>query len=439
MIFSLRLKIPRHISVNFLRRVGAISSLLFTTWSVAFGADVGAGVRAGFDVNDVSILFPPTEKLGSYPEIFLDSTDGLGCLSSKLFDEIGEKVHKVSQNPEHFPLSIWHVVALRYDPCFAKSAAEPQSCVQQVRLVAQPLRGNGFADVAMHLLYTVGEGLPQKNDPVLADLNLIKELSQESTRGQPLQAHPGLAKEQQTISDSHLGPLAEKIFDFIDKYCTESQLKELTFTDANTGLNGPWFFMGGKVEAGHWKPENIPGLEKPAKMQFTTDIGVAKPMPDKNIGIHDFLSIDNYSKPLTEAQIESLQKVENPRLTNTRNTDCASCHLVGNDLMSFDPDGLATKSFFRSPLGITGYSLKQNHPLVSIGQSFGEGVRVFGYFLTTPIVAPITANSSALVAEEINHILQLEPPSSRDCRGQDAPLRLCLLKGEDQCFEKYCH
>lgn len=405
----------------------------------------------GLDVNDVSILFPigdsDTQTLS--PNISLGDGIKTPLMSKQLFKDIDQKMKAKSKVSTRAPYEHWKIVGFRYDPCFPKSSQEPLSCIQQIRLIAQPLNANGYIDLAMHLLYSVGEGKITKNDRIIPRLVKIRDMSNGLTTGRALTTHPGLSDEVQNKNIDQR-TLSAEIKNFILDFCSENNLMELTFTDTDLGLNGPWFFSGGMIKNKIWTLDKIPQLPTKYLMQQTDESGLAKPLPSQNVGLGHLISdVFESGTPINPnpQQITELQRVENPSQVNPRNMDCASCHLAGNFLRSLQLDEKATKEFYRSPIGISGYSLYANHPFTD-ENNHGDNVRLFGYERKRAIVAPIVANSSAAIADYVNQVFSFEKPTQRNCSGQEIELRRCLLtefdfninlvRQEEDCFKKYC-
>lgn len=426
------------------RNIFAIISTIFLV--TTFFAAHSHGAERGFDVNDVTILFPLNEfnKTQAYPNITFKD-----ILSADSFKNIDRKAKALSKMESRYPYERWRIIGLRYDPCFPKSAKTTTTCLEQIRLIAQPYRGGGFEDVAMHLLFQINESPKILNSDAISKLRYIKYLSSTETQGTPLMPHPGLAQEIQDHGGTP-GPIGDAIIGLVKQFATEKNLKEVTFTDADFNNNGPWFFMGGSIRHGNWNVKPIPGLQKKAKLQTTDDAGfVTDNPPAKNIGIDNFVTFgDNYGvkEEYLEAELYKIHRTQNPIRANPRNTDCASCHLVSNHESVRKLEGKSSNYQYQSPIGITGYTTAEQLPIFSSGFNFSEVVRVLGYSVTQPVVAPMVANSSAQVAEQMNKSLNLPPPTDRDCRKQESQLRICLMANEniDQkinfkaCFEKHC-
>ena len=409
----------------------------------------------GFDVNDVTFVFPLNQKnqTKAYPDVALNNGKGGQILSASLFSKIDHQAHKLSQMDSRYPLKDWRVVALRYDPCFPKSALAPETCLEQIRLIAQPFSGSGFQDVSMHLLFQISEGARTPNARILNSLLAIKNLSAAKTQGVPLVVHPGLEDELKKYARVN-GPVAEQLLQLIKTYGQQKNLKEVTFTDADFNNNGPWFFMGGRIEKENWVLDPIPGVKNKALLQTTDENGfISDNVPAENIGITPFMTFDDQGlgikQTLAESEVYRLHRTENPKFANPRNTDCASCHVVASKQFAFKLDDKESSYLFRSPVGITGYSLASNHPNGHSGLGTSEVVRVLGYSMQSAIITPLAAASSALVASQLNTFLKLPPPTTRDCRGQEAALKFCLLGFDNSallnspvdtkaCFDQHC-
>ncbi len=354
-----------------------------------------AGPQRGLDVSDVSILFPVDSKTWpakAYPDIKLGNTTAPGkspLLTRSMFDDqLMAFGHQITESPNHFDYGQWRVVALRFDPCVPALTGTTPGCLRQIRLVAQPLAGRrGGEDLALHLLYKIGQGALAKDDPVVFKLKKIRDLSAQTgapTAGLPLAVHPGLQMEFQRGQRKSIGQL---VHDLILTTCNSENLMELAFTSSNPNMDGPWFFFSGLVHGNTWQAAPIAQLPGPTRVQQTFFDGS--------------IDIETKNPELTA------QSAEDPRLRHPHDTDCASCHLAARQLL--EQHRLHSTHGFQNPIGVTGFVELALQP-----EDFSN-VRAFGYLLERPTVAPITANSSALIAQLINRTQGWASPTDRDC------------------------
>ena len=98
--------------------VAFLLSLLAFTFSL-WPLNAAALSTPGFDVNDVTFLFPLQNNSALiYPELSFSGTIGGEILSPTLFSKVDQTVQTFSKVKTRLPYKAWRIVALRYDPCF---------------------------------------------------------------------------------------------------------------------------------------------------------------------------------------------------------------------------------------------------------------------------------------------------------------------------------
>jgi hypothetical protein len=445
-----------------------IAATLLLLGCAAQAATASSPVR-GFDVNDVSMLFPLTGDVDSplYPDIRLTAKRGdWPLMSSRLFGEIVTKFMKTSggelakdfasQNFVASEQPYFHVVNFRYDPCFPASADQPNSCIRQIRLIAQPFRpkedlsaikNTGFRkekvnpDYAIHLLFEVGRGLPTAADPVVQDLLKLKAMVGNGTVGQPLSVYPPLVAELAKFPKGR-GPIAQAIVGIIAKYVSEANLKEVTLINGDDSEDqlGTWNFVGGRIENGHWVLQKIPRY-KDALLQISDFDGGIRSGDDEfdlpKPGIATVEAVRALKQKMdpsaATASLEELVQLQNPLVSHPKNIDCASCHLASvSESYARSQWGDWTKSVilksgYQIPTGITGFADPRYLPSFEEGTFFGD-VHVLGYFENAPVVTPMVAQSAAKTAATLNRILQLPAPTTADCNAPE--VRACFFNKE---------
>lgn len=422
------------------------------------GGDARAAnsVSRGFDVNDTFFFLPTTQNFEKpmYPDIRLsdvNTKDARPLVGIKLYRSIvdqflaitegsvGASFKSPNMTKKEYPY--FRVTNIRFDPCFPGPQVHPEKCVQHIRLVVTPIDDNDnprieahaisggrieFLDYSVHLLYKVGSGLPEKDHPLVKELMEIMTESDRtgiSTAGRPLTVHPGLAREMEIVASGQEGPLAKRVRAFVLDHVSEANLVEATVTngDSSDGFEGRWNFVGGLVQNGVWKPRPIPRLGT-ERVQVSAMFGFMDPAPKSGPQI---LSSQN-GEP-TKNEIEGVYQILNPEKTNPVNTDCASCHLAAVKGIELARKGVVGPILgaFVMPKGITGFA----DPKFRVSSLDSDNVRVIGYLGGSPTVTSLAANSSALVAQTINVIQGLPPPTTLDCR---SPVVRACFDGVDE-------
>lgn len=443
---------------------GLVSRLVVVITVVAgpFVSGSAPVLAGGFDVNDVSFLFPKTGNLAApfYPAISLSDLGpgGSRLIEKKLFGEIVRTVMDsttsslggpfATPNFQESDIENFAVVNFRYDPCFPAAKESPADCVQQVRLIVQPHNGGKkgrpneaflVPDYSLHLLYQIGRGLPQAQDGILQDLLALKKIVEDheaAQGGMPLAVSPALRKELSGRKDGRkTGPVAEFLKAMIFKYCRAKNLEEVTAINGSSDENGSlgnWFFLGGTVEGGHWTLRSIPRLPPNQLVQRSDaeDGFLDDPTDPHGAFINSKIgpvAARHLTPETIAAEIRDLEHLQDPRVTNPRNTDCVSCHLASpaekmllGKLPVWPAQVLPGEVFLSAP-GITGLA----DPSAQAA-SF-ENVHVLGYFHDDPVVSPLVAQSAAEVAAQLNRILGLtmQPVSPPKCSPLE--LKFCFM------------
>jgi hypothetical protein len=404
---------------------------------------VRADTEIQLDVNDVSILWPPS--------IDRDSANQLWSIDRWVTLDVFSKILEVTQNgeldgklivdkiallPEETVIKNWRVVALRIDPCapphgtMSTVSAQPEVCVQEIRLVAQPVivqsLGGEFGDqvflpdLAMHLLFEVSAGDASRSKDfreLVASLVKIKKLASElsfNTSGVPLKVHPAMHSKLFREGLKNLLPHIERV-----------NLFKITVSGAVSPA-GPWLFFQGLVSS----LQNAFVLETDRVLRFESSQKIISqngnepatlfPIPDNgpwNVestessapsAVQLFLNIlpnFNLLKPaLLSSGVESKSiqvrdipfLLNNPRFTRRTNTDCVSCHVATSRSFKLGLEGADSKFAFKSPEGVTAET-----PLKHTADA---DFRAFGWFGSRAVVSQRVVNESALAADVINRL-----------------------------------
>lgn len=394
-----------------------------------FGGASATVLRGPLDVNDVSYLWPPVYKKDASEA---QKLIGLSPVIPRgLFEEItafaqgqelqGQKLASpVRLPPESVQIDNWKIVSMRIDPCapgLRFHQGNLNHCIQEVRLVAQPIFFNGiweYYDFAFHIIFEVSRGTPRDSALFAQLLEGLVELKEQNrregqafdTNGVPLKIHPGFRRE-----GFRLG-LQSLLMTGLKSY----HLKKITFIGADSH-NGPWVFFQGLVSNGHYQLESDVNLQGKSHGHIIPELpgrgGQIEPVPtnqawpfaeDNFLGpsIRDLFVVGqlNPQQPArlpdhSESKVLKLedlvQAFSNPRITDRTNTDCFSCHAsMSRELMLKLP--------MRGPFS---YTTANNH--VSLGEvAVNESItnfRTFGWFGPTPIISKRVIFESAEVVD----------------------------------------
>lgn len=409
-------------------------SLIFLLLCLSFFAERGA-YASGFDVNDVSFLFPLEEHLIPYPEIKLNE----GFLNEELFIQIlkmgeQEDYKKKFKFKKETILNLknWYIVAFRFRPC---AKLRPGSeCETVLSITAQPFeKGFGAIDSALHLAYIVNE-----NDTIEGLKRIKKE--GKHTKSQPLKIHPTLVNELKKKSGVTAQSVRELLFKTILKSGKTQNLKSATMI-ATTDTTG-WKFIGGSVINNKWIPFKLPIFNQRNQFNgaqdFTCDIsGKCRTSPhfEENLE-HQFENLIHlFKKPIyVDEVIKSdrikAERIDDPHKVDFFNTDCLSCHVSANardrEVLYLDQkreNGVTPMTY--------GYYLEQDF----------INILNFGYHGAIPRITPRVTNESGLSAARLNKKLKLKN-SGHFCKNEIMEkLWQCLaqeFQQENHCYKKYC-
>ncbi len=444
---------------------------------------------AGFDVNDVAVLFPKLKGINeASPSIKASDRagDGRGFLSPRILDQI--LVFSEQQLPGRIRateknLENWRIQSFRFDPCAPKdkssqalslgAMAEGQAkedCQVEVRLVLQPMEplgpfaGSGrTSDVSMHMTYGISEG---SGSPELArlvqELDGIRALSATiaggRTAGIPLGRHPGLEAEMSQSKDQR--PLAGAFKEFLQHNLREEQLVRITFSQIDSFSNTRWLFFGGSVShkdgEANWIAFDLPHDPKTKTIEYRPDDALfgnaLQPKPEtlstnalfssasvgRGVVFNPGFGVGASGRPMPIEEAQNLiGTLENPAKTNIFTTDCVSCHTSTSRGITL---GIPALGMADRPRGITGYPyaplrtqeeiqqrMRWNGPQVSTWN-----VRNFGSFESQATVSNRTVNEAMGSALYINALFFNKKNPGLDCVDADknGAVATCLLEGK---------
>lgn len=245
-------------------------------------------LKTGFDVNDLSVLFPmpkSSEQLGELLKGDSRLLDGTLLWDESIFKQViasalkkGPKALEMTVNGNKIltegpgidlkfanfdftdrgdqlnSLGNWRVVSFRFDPCApvllpliinsssGQKSLDPR-CLTQIRLVLQPVAPgkSEFSntptapDFAAHLIF----GFPVSDATILAKKLLA--LKTETSTGKALGVHPAMAK-----SDDFSKEFSRSMRVFLQNTLSAKNLQAVAFLGLANTLQ-PWVFFAGRV------------------------------------------------------------------------------------------------------------------------------------------------------------------------------------------------
>lgn len=382
------------------------------------------------DVNDVSYLWPPP----NYSEQVSALTTLNRVVPRKVLEEIlrfagGAELqnHKLPR-PLKLPESVhgfqnWKIVSMRLDPCAPSLETfkeNPSNCMQEIRLVGQPIEINDwgikFPDLAIHILFEVSKGDPRDSKTFESIWNRFRELksflkeSGVETVGVPLTVHPGFKVR------SFPSRLEKDLLDSL----RESRLKKITFTGSSDGV-GPWVFFQGLVTDEKYELESDttlrdqphgfivpkrPGLggeifPEPRNLNTVGEAfgpSVLDLFYNGSIEVSDFAKLGDGTVSSRVRKFDIPSVIENPAISNRTNTDCFSCHASTSRKFQLNLDKHESEFQFIPPSGKTSHAKHLDKTLTNL--------RVFGWFGSSPIAAQRVVNESTAVADFMEKLFE---------------------------------
>lgn len=450
----------------------------------------------GFDVNDVSFLFPKIAGVNEASPIITGedlTSDGSAFIPELVFGQIMEFSDKIlpANLRENSKLrASWRVQSFRFDPC-APSGAEFRSlsfvematgqaksdCHVEIRTIMQPMEplgvfaGSGHvADVAMHLTYHLATGSHSEELRRLVDeLKALKQqsetLSGGQTSGAALGRHPGLYAELN--SGAVQRPLADAVKSFLQRNLNDRQLRRVTFSELDARTGTGWIFFGGDVSIRNdmavWTPAHVFYEPTAQSIEFRPDnvlktMPVILPLPSsvstnslytsgsvgRGVAINPSFGVGAAGRtmPISEAQ-ETINLLEDPTKTNIFNTDCVSCHTSTARAFTL---GIPATGLADRPRGITAYAFAPAFTLSDIRQRRNTdglqsnvwNVRNFGWFDWQATASNRTVNEAMASALYINGLFFNGKSPGLDCveADHDGAVASCVLEGRGaDCFK----
>lgn len=426
---------------------------------------------SGLDVCDVSFLFLPpksfiknteTDHLDSYISISDISKAGIKDVTGQPFEESVSSYIELIEKPrsQQIPsldlttgtlssadgpagiftkisknMSNWKLVGFRINP-LSVSPADSSKRKLTLKLIFQPIayEENNRPEVEDMTLHVSFDYKPEEITRIAKKLLVLKNASPVNTTGIGLGIHP--AFEQEGID----GNFAKLVRQFLFE---ELQLGKFfgMATMFLTGPGEPWAFaIGVKTQVG-WAFVKLPHIEGNISQSFT----FSKPIvSDKDHNFEPLPIVANLSKLFprnraSDQDIELIQKIDNPKITNVINGDCVSCHVTTQSLFVYKDDREGRFKFFDSPhrfpppKNLTPYIRHQQH------QKGEWNLRNFGFFGVHPSVSMRTVNESLEVANFINkEILNRPNPADFEHCDLSALIQCKLDLGGNSCKTSFC-
>jgi len=363
-----------------------------------------AGSRAqGFDLNDVSVLYPLPEWAARDTLLAPNETGAQGALIPRAsYDAAAPDLALGFPFTPTDTYASLRVVGVRVDPCFPADASEAPACLRQIRLVLQPVIQDEAGalttiDAAVHALYVLDDALWED---LLLDLGALRELTGGGTQGQPLQVHPVLSAEGLT------GPYASALRTLILKAAGEATLSELAFM-VLTKVDTTWGFSKLKRLGTTFEPVVVPLLdvqEQTTSMNLLDPAAVPPPRsfiisPAPTGSLIHLLADTSTDQSLVESAVREALLIDNPTSPkNPQTMDCVSCHLATRNRSYIEQVRQIDTSTWQERFTADDYDLRRTDEVGDDPRS----LRSFGYFQRRSSIGERVIHESALVARALS-------------------------------------
>jgi hypothetical protein len=394
-------------------RAASILGLAFLLSAPSFGSPAASKLRnqapkVMLGLNDVSILLPYNTR----PELFttaprIDATpdpetfakglpaapvDGSAFVPEDILRSIDKVLADDSENQDELSVFFrvapqkmfeYRLAAIRFDPCanVLSIKGDETKCRHEFRLVWQHAKRNRFEDNNIHAIY-------QMNDiqfaEIVATLRELKASAKVDSLGEALQPNPTIAAEG-LDSAYYRG-----VIGLVHRYIRASNLIDIAFlAETSQGGHWPMLKLGVKDKVASTLPLvatdspelKVQRMDSRGRLDLPFPLGTTKD------------AIFNVEDPQT--LFANAVRLQNPRLHDVDNLDCASCHR--SELIKQD---LGDLSSFVSPEGA--YVNKNWNLKALFGIADQESLQMFSFFFGSVKIAPRVINESAEVADYIN-------------------------------------
>ena len=362
--------------------------------------DAGPGLGhsdGGFDLNDVSFLFPlPATRAVESQLLGIE-----GLLPQALYSQVPLLIDDRDADQLYGAL---RVVSARIDPCFPGSTppAAP-TCIKQIRLVAQPMAtvdDGGVeltpADATVHLFYELS---PEQFDSAVQALHQLRDQAAGRTDGRPLEVHPVMRVEGLS------GPYATALKAMISRLCTPQTLRRVAFMHVAAGGNA-WRFGAFDLVDGAMVEATIPrtseltaqGVQEFGTTEFRNgDLQPAAPGDQLKVLLSESSMRLTDDRTLTKA-LKSALTIENPGLSSPKTIDCASCHVASRARSNAERRrGVDTSAWVERFVAPARFDARRTD---AVGDN-PKALRAFGYQGREGAWSLRTINESALIADAL--------------------------------------
>jgi hypothetical protein len=375
---------------------------------VAISADVRA--KSAVQMNDVSILYPLATSADEMNDYLKASDKGNGgvLLPEDAFDDLVSRTRGIFSTPSYDQL---RVVAMRLDPCFANigPVTDPSTCAHQMRLVFQPINGDGsasspatFSDAGFHAFYSLDAD--EFADVVKAVVALRIANSTNSDLG-ALDVHPIMAK--QGLDGAYAAGLASIIL----AHAGPTTLSRVTGFIGVFGQQTQWHFAADDITDGKLVTSPVFGIAGPGDSE-SIGLGVAPtglislnvPATTTSDDISPLLSPNSqtFSDDQRNAALNAALRIQNPNFHSPNTIDCASCHaaqiasqLVAQDFYKVSITGDANV-YARDARYITVRDFASKYQATQ-PNGLAVNLHAFSYDGTAPMIIQRVVNETAAI------------------------------------------
>lgn len=424
-------------------------------FSVLFSALFSQANEIPFSANDLAIMFPlnPSTNLPKQPVNLV--TPGWQILSQQNFTAVmaAARTHDVFLNDKLTDIRNWYVVAMRYAPCTIFAGQSP-NCKEQIRFVLQPhnaIRGNGFDDYAMHVIYNYNQSPSPQPSPRLESFRRLKNefgaaVSNKTLKPSPiLDSDKGaayLTRLQQEVIATHVLPQKAGVVTFMGL---------ANFNEPGMSGEDPhdWRFFAGELNAaGVWQNTQLPTGHQASFQQFKIEDEGGFIFNINPIAGQPSLMVPSSN---TEDDIRAAVASLDMRKTNDHNVDCASCHMADRYMFSpaMDDTPAAIRRFMRDMNTLIGDNKRITevviNPDIHVGKNGSEFPipRIFGYLDGSALISQRMVIDNAISVSYANQMLQLNVVPQCTGPGKREAFLRCLYFGEfgatvTQCLRQHC-
>jgi len=361
---------------------------------------------------DVSILYPLPATATIDDFVKPTSAGAQGVLFSKAtFDALAGGVTRLEPSAaQPSGYDSLRLISLRLDPCSVRNTTIPGDCRSEVRLVLQalytkmagadgdPSSGPAATDGALHVVYDV----PAPELDVMMNEILTLKRSNGNLGRVELAPHPIL------VAQGLKGTFAQGLRSTVLAHLGDARVARVTFFDhQDQGEGHTWAFgafdRDTSAPGATFTATAIPNVGAIGEVvggssAFSTSVATSsaniqatiRPKDDLAELISGYRTTPPANASTLQAQLVTALELENPKLRNVQNADCASCHLAeGAHRVGAEVFGLSTASRF-----VHSRSLARVDQRTSM-----TNLHAFGYLRRQVSIMQRTANESVLVAE----------------------------------------